>query len=359
MNTPSKKRWWVWTLAAVALAGAGQYAWQDWQQRQQHTAGLVSGNGRTEATEIDIATKLGGRVQQIAVQEGELVQAGQTLAQMQVDTLLASLDEARAHQQQAITGVASAQAQLQMRQSEQRAAQALLVQRQSELQAAQQRLARSSALVQAGATSAQEADDDQARVRNLQAALSAAQAQVDTSSAAIHAARSQIASAQASVSAAQATVARLQAEIADHTLTAPRNGRVQYRIAQAGEVLGAGGKLLNLLDVSDVYMGFFVPETVAGQLVVGSEVRLVLDALPQYVIPARLSFVASTAQFTPKTVETSNERQKLMFRVKAQLAPELLQQHPALGKVGLPGVAWLKPDTAQPWPAHLAIRLPE
>lgn len=359
MSTPPKKRWWVWTLTAVALAGAGQYAWQDWQQRQHPTAGLISGNGRTEATEIDIATKLGGRVQQIAVQEGELVQAGQTLAQMQVETLQASLDEARAHQQQAVAAVASAQAQLLMRQSEQRAAQALVVQRQSELQAAQQRLTRSSALVQAGATSAQEADDDQARVRNLQAALSAAQAQVDTSSAAIHAARSQIASAQASVSAAQATVARLQAEIADHTLTAPRSGRVQYRIAQAGEVLGAGGKVLNLLDLSDVYMGFFVPETIAGQLVLGSEVRLVLDALPQYVIPARLSFVASTAQFTPKTVETSNERQKLMFRVKAQLTPELLQQHPALGKVGLPGVAWLKPDAAQPWPAHLAIRLPE
>lgn len=345
-------------LSAAVLA-AGSYAWMHWHAGPLDTAGLVSGNGRTEATEIDIAAKLGGRVQSLAVKEGELVQAGQTLAQMQVDTLQASLDEARAHQQQAVTAIASAEAQVAMRESEQRAAQALVVQRQSELQAAQQRLARSATLVQAGASSAQEVDDDRARERNLQAALMAAQAQVQAANAAITAARTQVAGARASVTAAQATVARLQTEIADYTLSAPRSGRVQYRIAQAGEVIGAGGKVLNLIDLSDVYMTFFVPETVAGQLALGSEVRIVLDALPQYVIPAQLSFVSSTAQFTPKTVETANERQKLMFRVKAQLAPELLQKHQALVKTGLPGVAWLKPDAAQPWPAHLTVRLPE
>lgn len=350
-------------LIPLALAAAtlttGTYAWMHWRSGPQDTAGLVSGNGRTEATEIDIAAKLGGRVQNIAVKEGEPVRTGQTLAQMQVDSLQASLDEARARQQQAVTGIASAEAQVAVRESEQRAAQALVAQRQSELEAAHQRLARSTTLVQDGASSEQEVDDDRARERSLQAALIAAQAQVQAATAAITAARTQVAGARTSVTAAQATVARLQAEIADHTLTAPRDGRVQYRIAQPGEVIGAGGKVLNLIDLSDVYMTFFVPETVAGQLALGSEVRIVLDALPQYVIPAQLSFVSSTAQFTPKTVETANERQKLMFRVKAQIAPELLQKHQALVKTGLPGVAWLKPDPVQHWPAHLAVQLPE
>ncbi len=102
---------------------------------------------------------------------------------------------------------------------------------------------------------------------------------------------------------------------------------MQYRIAQPGEVLASGGKVLNLVDLSDVYMTFFLPETVVGRVALGSEVHIVLDAAPQYVIPARVSYVASTAQFTPKTVETASERQKLMFRVKARIDPALLQKN--------------------------------
>jgi HlyD family secretion protein len=168
-----------------------------------------------------------------------------------------------------------------------------------------------------------------------------------------------VASARAAVTAAEASVARIKADIDDSALVAPRSGRVQYRIAQPGEVIGGGGKVLNLVDLSDVYMTFFLPETVVGRLALGSEVRIVLDAAPQLVIPAQVSFVASTAQFTPKTVETASERQKLMFRVKAQIAPELLQKHVQLVKTGLPGMAWLKLDASAPWPAHLAVKLPE
>ena len=109
-----------------------------------------------------------------------------------------------------------------------------------------------------------------------------------------------------------------------------------------------------LVDIADVYMSFFLPEMAAGRVALGSEVRIVLDAAPQYIIPARVSFVASTAQFTPKTVETASERQKLMFRVRAQIDRELLQRHIEQVKTGLPGVAWVRLDAAQPWPASLA-----
>ena len=88
---------------------------------------------------------------------------------------------------------------------------------------------------------------------------------------------------------------------------APRAGRVQYRVAQPGEVLGAGGKLLNMVDLADVYMTFFLPARQAGLVELGQEVRLVIDAAPQYVIPARVSYVASVAQFTPKSVETASQ----------------------------------------------------
>jgi HlyD family secretion protein len=167
-----------------------------------------------------------------------------------------------------------------------------------------------------------------------------------------------VAGAKSTVDAAVATVTRIKVDIDDSSLVAPRDGRVQYRIAQPGEVLAGGGKVLNLVDLGDVFMTFFVPETAAGKLVMGSEVHIVLDAAPQYVIPARISFVASTAQFTPKTVETASERQKLMFRVKAQIDRELLQKHLTLVKTGLPGMVWIKLDAQAQWPAELATKVP-
>jgi HlyD family secretion protein len=343
-------------LVAAAVAGS-IYAWMA-LRHQGPGEGFVSGNGRLEATEIDVAAKLGGRVQDILVGEGDFVTAGQTLAHMQVQTLDAQHDEAIARHQQSITGVATAEAQVAMRESDRQAALAVVTQRESELDAAQRRLTRSSTLAREGASSEQELDDDLARMHSARAAVGAAKAQVQAAQAAIVAANTQVVGARSSVTAVEATVTRIKADIDDSALTAPRDGRVQYRIAQPGEVLAPGGKVLNLVDLGDVYMTFFVPETVAGKLSLGSEVHIILDAAPQYVIPTKVSFVASTAQFTPKTVETSSERQKLMFRVKAQIDPGLLQKHLKLVKTGLPGVAWIKLDAQAPWPAELAVKVP-
>jgi HlyD family secretion protein len=345
-------------LAIAVLASAGWWAWQS-RQPQGHGEGFASGNGRIEATEVDVATKLAGRVQEMLVDEGAFVSAGQSLATMQIDSLVAQRNEALARQQQAVTGVAQAQAQVTARESDRLAVQAQVVQRESELDAARRRLARSETLARDGASSQQELDDDRARVHSAEAVVAAVRAQVAAAQAAIAAARAQRVGADAAVQAAAATVARIDADMADSTLKAPRDGRVQFRLAQPGEVLAGGGKLLNLVDLSDVYMSFFLPETVAGRVALGSEARIILDAAPQYVIPAKISFVASTAQFTPKTVETASERQKLMFRVKAQIDPALLRKHLHQVKTGLPGVAWIKLDTQAPWPDELTTRVPE
>jgi len=358
---PGPGKWRKWLIPAVSvavLAGAGLVAWQMLRPKGPGD-GFVSGNGRLEATEIDVAAKLGGRVQDILVGEGDFVKAGQPLAHMQVQTLDAQRDEASARHQQSITGVASAEAQVAMRESDRQAALAVVTQRESELDAAQRRFARSETLARDGASSEQELDDDQARMNSAKAAVGAAQAQVAAAHAAIVAAHTQVVGARSAVTAVEATVTRIKADIADSALTSPRDGRVQYRIVQPGEVLAPGGKVLNLVDLNDVYMTFFVPETVAGRLALGSEVHIVLDAAPQYVIPTKVSFVASSAQFTPKTVETASERQKLMFRVKAQLDPALLQQNVKLVKTGLPGVAWIKLDDQAPWPTELAVKVPK
>lgn len=344
-------------LLAALIAG-GAYAWY----ALHHSGpgeGFVSGNGRIEATEVDIAAKLGGRIQDVLADEGDYVSAGQVLAHMQVTTLEAQRDEADAQYQRAVAGVASADAQVAMRRSDREASLAQVAMRESELDAAQRRFKRSETLSKEGASSVQELDDDRARMRSAQSAVDATKAQVAAAAAAIDAAHTQAVGAQAAVHAADATVKRIKAELDDSTLAAPRAGRIQYRIAQPGEVVGNGGKVLNMIDLSDVYMTFFVPETVAGKLAMGSEVHIVLDAAPQYVIPAHVSFVATEAQFTPKTVETASERQKLMFRVKAQIDRGLLQKHLKLVKTGLPGVAWLKLDSQARWPEQLALKVPQ
>lgn len=335
--------WWGWTRMAVDDFGDG----------------LVSGNGRIEATEIDISTKLPGRIQDILVREGDFVKAGQPLVIMQLDSLRAQRDEAIAALRQTETSVAAAEAQVALRQSDAVAARALIGLRESELDAAQRRLARTETLSQEGAASRQELDDDRAAVRGAQAALDATHAQAKAATAAVHAAQAQLVGARAAVEAATATVARIDADIQDSELKSPRDGRVQFRLAQPGEVLGAGGRILNVLDLSDVYMTFFLPNEVAGRVALGSDVRIVLDAAPDHPVPATISFVSSVAQFTPKTVETASERQKLMFRVRAQIPPELLRDHLEQVKTGLPGVAWVKLDPQLPWPDALSSPLVE
>lgn len=100
--------------------------------------------------------------------------------------------------------------------------------------------------------------------------------------------------AKAAVAAAEASVERLQALIDDATLTAPGAGRVQYILAQEGEILGSGGRVASITDLSDMYMSIFLPTRDATRLAVGDEARIILDAIPDYVIPATVTFGAST-----------------------------------------------------------------
>lgn len=343
-------------LVLAALAVVGVIAWSE-LRTDGLGEGFVSGNGRIEATEIDVATKLGGRIREISVDEGDFVQPGQVLARMDTEVLDAQLNQARAQVRQAENAILTAQALVTMRESEKATAEAVVHQRQAELTAAQKRHKRTETLVARNAMARQQLDDDLAAMQSAQAALAASRSQVLSAEAGIAAARSQVIEAQSALEAAQASVTRLQADIADSDLKTDRLSRVQYRVAQPGEVLGAGGKLLNLVDLADVYMTFFLPERQAGRVALGSEVRLVIDAAPQYVIPARVSYVASVAQFTPKTVETQSEREKLMFRVKARIDPELLKKHMEQVKTGLPGMAYLRLDETAEWPAHLQINV--
>ena len=357
MNT-QLPRWLIWIVATLLLAGVAALAWQRLRAHSQDE-GLVSGNGRIEAVEIDIAAKTAGRLKEIQVHEGDFVTSGQVVALMDTQSLEAQRQQAEAQLRQAEGTVTTVRSQLAQRQSEKAAATALVAQRQSEVDAARKRAERIKQLASTGVVSEQDADDARTAVDSTTAALSAAQAQVAATEAAIATARTQINSTQSAVEAARAAVTRIQVDIDDSTLKAPRDGRVQYLVAHSGEVIGAGGRVLNMVDLSDVYMTFFLPTNIVGRVAIGTDVHIVLDAAPQYVIPAQVSFVSDVAQFTPKTVETASEREKLMFRVRAQIPPELLKKYILQVKTGLPGVAYVRSDTNTPWPDRLQVKLPQ
>lgn len=349
----SSIRKWVVAVAAIAIVAGGYYGWKS-LNGSGLPEGIASGNGRVEAVEIDISTKSPGRIREILADEGAFVKEGDVLARMDTVQLESQRRQSEAELRRAEIAIDTANSLVTQREAEHVAAQATIAQREAQLDAAERRLARSQALSQSRTVSEQVLDDDRATAEGAKATVSAAKAQLAASEAAINAAKAQVVDAQASVEAAKAAIASVEADIDDATLRAPKAGRVQYRVAQPGEVLSAGGRVLNLVDLGDVYMTFFLPTAQAGRVAMGAEARIVLDAAPQYVIPASISFVADVAQFTPKTVETEEERQKLMFRIKAKVPQELLQKYIQQVKTGLPGMVYVKLDPEAQWPQNLA-----
>lgn len=314
--------------AAAALAAAGWYWWE--QQQTRLPDHIAVGNGRIEADEIHVATKYAGRLDAVLADEGDLVERGQVLAQMDTAELEAAYAKAEAEIARAREAVA--------------AARAAIVQRESELKFAAQELGRSLILLERGNVAQQRVDQ--------------LQAQRDTARAALDAARAELVSAERAVDAAEAAARQIATQIKDATLRAPVGGRVLYRLAEPGEVLAAGGRVVTILNLTDVHMTIFLPTAQAGRVLIGNEARIVLDAYPEYVIPARVTFVSPEAQFTPRDVETRTEREKLMFRVKLSVPQELLQQHLEKVRTGLPGDGYVILGTATDWPDRLEVKLP-
>lgn len=283
---------------------------------------IAFGNGRIEATEVDIATKLPGRLTEVSVNEGDIVKAGQIVARLDTDELNAKLQQAQAQVQQA--------------QENKKYASAIVRQHQSELELARKNLARSQNLYVNNNISLVQLQQHEAAVDTLVAAIAAAKAQLIASDSAINAAL------------AQKQV--IQTNINDSFLKSPIEGRVLYKLLEPGEIIGSGGKVLTVLKMDDIYMTIFIPTSYAGRVKIGSEARILLDALPNTAINANVSFVSPDAQFTPKEIETKSEREKLMFRIKVKVDPELLRSGKLQINSGVPGVAYIRLDSNTSWP---------
>jgi len=309
----------------AVLAAIGAVTWYVWDQNTGGLpAGLATGNGRIEAAQIDVATRTPGRVAEIRVAEGDMVEAGDILAVMDTRELESEVARAEADAARAASQVDEVRA--------------LIEQRRAELALTEDEYARAQTLADRGVGAQSVAGQQATRRASAEAALNAAIAQLH--------------SAERGVEAAEALVNLYRTQIEDATLTAPTFGRILYRLAQPGEVLAGGGKVVTLLDLSQVYMEIFLPASDAMSTGIGAEARIRFDSIP-YAIPAYVSFVSPEAQFTPKQVETQDEREKLMFRVKVRVPEELVRAYIEQVKTGLRGVAYVRLAGGQdvPWPA--------
>lgn len=325
MNTPvfATKKLLITTLVVLACAGAGYAVWRS--RAPALPTGITFGNGRLEATEIDVATKVAGRLLTLVPHEGDWVDKDQIVATLDAEDVAAQLRAAEAQVRQAQQLI------LEAKEGVRKA--------DTDVVLARATLQRSQELVQKGFISGDKLDRDRNTQQGADSGLAAA--------------RVRVAQAQAAAEAAIAKGQSLRATVNDTTLKAPISGRVLYRLAEPGEIRAAGGKVLTLLDLSDVYMTVFLPTLEVGKVTLGSPARIVLDALPEQVVPASVTFIAPRAQFTPKEVETRSEREKLMFRVKVKVDTQWLAQHRDITKGGMPGMAYLLTDPNQAWPTRL------
>ena len=313
-RTDSQLRPLITLLLLLAVAAGGC-------RRDPDHPGFAHASGRLEAEQLHIATKFAGRIVEVLVDEGETVEAGQLVARMDSGSVEADLERARAELRKA--------------RKQRDATRAVVVQRESECNLARKEFERARALYKDNVASESRVDQDRTRLETARAACLAAEARVEDATAAIE--------------AAEAVVTRIREDLDETELRAPRSGRIQYRLAEPGEVLPAGGRILTLLDLDDVTMTVFLPTAEAGRARVGAPARVLLDAMPGTPLSAQVSFIASEAQFTPKEVETETERQKLSFRVEVRIDDE--RDLPL--NAGTPGVAWIRLDEAAAWPDSL------
>jgi len=326
----------LFALALIAAAGPvlAQSRFETLLARfggQDRYEGIASSNGRIEAQSVDVATKYAGRVTEIMAEEGEIVDAG---------TVLAQLDDREARAQ-----LLAAQATVQQAQASKQMAEANVMQAQSARDVAKTSFDRVERLHADGHSSQSALDDATNSLNSARASLASAEAQV--------------ANSDATIAAAEADVERLKIALDDMTIRAPIRGRILYRLREPGEVLAAGSAVFTLLDLTNVYMNIYLPAPVVGLLSTNDEARMVLDPISDYVVPARVSFISPQAQFTPKSVETEKEREELVFRVKLTVPRDLLAQFENMVKSGVRGIGFVRSDPGAEWPADLAVNVPE
>ncbi len=354
-------------IIPLALVLIGAIVWFLWP-RSNAQNGRIQASGTIEATQVGVAPKIAGRVMRIAVQEGQQVQAGQVVAELDAAEIGAQAAQARAAVAAAQTRPAQAEAALAVTRA---SVEAQLLQARAQIESASAALEASKASMQAAEANLQVAETNLVRAESdlqrletlyrdgaaaaqqldtVRAAAKAARAQRDAARAQRNAAQTQVGAAAAGVAQARAalgvaeanrqTVAiRVQDVVASRAqvaqaqavleqteilrgytiLKAPMSGVVVSKTAEVGDLVGVGAPIVTVADLSQVYLRVFISETDLGRITLGLPVDVRVDAFPGRTFRGTVAQINSSAEFTPRNVQTKEERVKLVFGVKVAL----------------------------------------
>ena len=277
--------------------------------------GAIRASGHIEATEIRLAAKVGGRLLEAPFEEGNPIKAGELVARLETVDAEHQLAQARAKAE-------AADAQLRLllagsRAEDLRRAEDQMAQAQAELDAARRDLDRLSGLADRGSATEKSRDDAATRMEIAERAVAAARAQLDKLVAGPR--RQEIEAARAQRASAEAMVAAVEQQITDATVLAPTDGVVTTRVAEPGEILPPGATIAVLTDLARPWLTVWIDEPSLSQVILGQQVTVLVDGSDR-TFEGTVSFISPVAEFTPKNVQTPDERAKLVFRVKVQLA---------------------------------------
>ena len=294
----------------VLLAGFGSYLWRQRGANDPSAAFSLSGN--VDVHQVELAFRVSGRISAVKVQEGDKVSAGQVLALLDPVPFQTDVNSARAD-------LAQAQAQLDktrrgFRIEEVEQARANVAQRAADLENAQVTLRRQQQLVASGLVTHQQIDDAQARVHMSEAALAASRGQLTLE---LHGSRIEDIEAQeATVASAQARLEKAQTALADATLLAPSKGIISVRAREPGAIVQVGQTVYTLTLNDPVWIRAYVSQPRLGRIKPGMVVKLTIDSMPGKHYDGTVGFISPEAEFTPKTVQTEQVRDDLVYRIR-------------------------------------------
>ena len=281
-------------------------------------------SGYVEATEVRVAPEVGGRIVELSVDEGDRVEAGALVARLDTADVQLAIRRAEAERDQAVAQLRLLQAGSRPEEIRQAAAQvatarAEVVAAKSELQAADADLARFEALLERNSGSRKQRDDAVTRrdvaAAKVKAAEERERAAAESAAKVRAGARSQeISAAQARVSVVDAQIATLQKGVTDAELASPVSGVVTSRLVDRGELIAPRTAVVVITDLDRAWANVYVDEPLVPRLKLGQKITLLTDAGQR--LDGSITFISPKAEFTPRNVQTAEERSRLVYRIK-------------------------------------------
>jgi HlyD family secretion protein len=291
---------------------------------------VIVASGHVEATRVRISTKIAGRLEALAFAEGDTVSSGQELARIDVVDVRLDLQQAIAQRDQA-----TAELRLQLagpRREDVAELQAQVASVEVDLADASRDLRRMQSLLDSGSGTTKARDDAQARRDMTEARLVAMRESLARMKAGSRAEEKD--AARARLAETEARIARLEQQLKDAVITSPVAGVVTEKIAEQGELLQSGSPLSEVTNLGDAWLNVYLPEADLGRIRIGQDAQVTTDSGQKRA--GKVSYVASQAEFTPKNVQTKDERVKLVYKVKITL-----DNRDGVFKPGMPAEAGL------------------